>query len=675
MKQQAVVVVPVWRAELAWNEEISLAQIAKVFAQEDVVFLLPKGLFVPWLGSMLRAHGNMREERVPAAWMDSFASYNRMMMTPAFYARFRRYVFLLICQLDAFPFSDRLTEFCRMPYDDFGAPWPYLWSLEDIGGRRVRMRTGNGGFSLRRVDACIRLLKRHAKERAAWPSSEDKFFAYAGKYLAPSFRVAPMRIARRFAVEGDAARYVQKNGGQLPFGCHAWTRYSRAFYSAAIRAAGYDLGAHEAEMRDEDDEDLEKFRAYWKNHRRQRRVQARRRPLLFFSADDNEMTQVDSSFCVRLEELAGDVKGETGIDGLRIDFNFGLRLSVPEGDYRVRVLDGAHGQVFFDGKVSNQELVSLEKYAIPWQVEVYAGDACIFAHRFDWTGQRVYFHLGTALGDMLALLPYIRAIEQADGVQVVVGAEENFRALIETEFPSWDIVSCVPDDTYASFVCGAFQGRPMLSPLDTRGMPIEEVGRVLFGWPYPVAPLHLGKDAPRTIAGPYACIAVQASCVEKCWLRPGGWDEIVRQLRAEGYRVLCIDGERGRAGDGIRAAMPDGAEDFTGYRPLPERIGLLAHADVFFGVSSGLSWLAHACGTPVVLISEYTLPMTEFQTPGRVINLHVCHGCYNDMSIRAKDGGCPRHGGTERAFECGRSIAPEAVWEAFLRVRRAERKE
>jgi len=110
MKQQAVVVVPVWRAELAWNEEISLAQIAKVFAQEDVVFLLPKGLFVPWLGSMLRAHGNMREERVPAAWMDSFASYNRMMMTPAFYARFRRYVFLLICQLDAFPFSDRLPR-------------------------------------------------------------------------------------------------------------------------------------------------------------------------------------------------------------------------------------------------------------------------------------------------------------------------------------------------------------------------------------------------------------------------------------------------------------------------------------------------------------------------------------------------------------------------------------
>ena len=174
--------------------------------------------------------------------------------------------------------------------------------------------------------------------------------------------------------------------------------------------------------------------------------------LLFFTADGNEMTQTHSSFCVHLEELAGEVKGETGIDGLRLDFNFGLRLAVPAGNYHVRVLDGAHGQVFFDGAVSGQELVSMEKYAIPWLVEVYEGTECIFAHRFDMTGQRVFFHLGTALGDMLALLPYIRAMEQQMGVHVVVKAEENFRPLIAAEFPSWELADRVPDDTSASFV-------------------------------------------------------------------------------------------------------------------------------------------------------------------------------------------------------------------------------
>ena len=256
------------------------------------------------------------------------------------------------------------------------------------------------------------------------------------------------------------------------------------------------------------------------------------------------------------------------------------------------------------------------------------------------------------------------------GVHVVVKAEENFRPLIAAEFPSWEMADRVPDDTYASFVCGAFQGTPILSPVDMRLLPMEESGRVMFGWQGPVAPLAFGRGAPRMVEEPYVCIAVQASGVQKCWLRPGGWDEIVRRLHAEGCRVLCIDGEPSRDEGGIHVAMPEGTEDFTGYRPLTERVALLAHAEAFFGVGSGLAWLAHACGTPVVLISGFSLPMTEFETSGRVINFHVCHGCYNDTAICAKNGGCPRHGGTERAYECSRKIGSEAVWEAFLRVRR-----
>ena len=179
---------------------------------------------------------------------------------------------------------------------------------------------------------------------------------------------------------------------------------------------------------------------------------------------------------------------------------------------------------------------------------------------------------------------------------------------------------------------------------------------------------ELPADGP--LAGQYVCIAVQASGVQKDWLAPGGWDTVVAALKADGCRVLCIDGEPSRDEGGIHVAMPEGTEDFTGYRPLTERVALLAHAEAFFGVGSGLAWLAHACGTPVVLISGFSLPMTEFETSGRVINFHVCHGCYNDTAICAKNGGCPRHGGTERAYECSRKIGSEAVWEAFLRVRR-----
>ena len=87
---------------------------------------------------------------------------------------------------------------------------------------------------------------------------------------------------------------------------------------------------------------------------------------------------------------------------------------------------------------------------------------------------------------------------------------------------------------------------------------------VMFDWQRPVAPLAFGKGAPRMVEEPYVCIAVQASGVQKCWLRPGGWDEIVRRLHAEGCRVLCIDGEPSRDEGGLRVARGEGSVDFTG---------------------------------------------------------------------------------------------------------------
>ena len=52
------------------------------------------------------------------------------------------------------------------------------------------------------------------------------------------------------------------------------------------------------------------------------------------------------------EKLNAPVVGETGIDGLRLDFNFGLRLDVPRGNFRVRIGD-IDGQTFFDGELSD----------------------------------------------------------------------------------------------------------------------------------------------------------------------------------------------------------------------------------------------------------------------------------------------------------------------------------
>lgn len=91
----------------------------------------------------------------------------------------------------------------------------------------------------------------------------------------------------------------------------------------------------------------------------------------------------------------------------------------------------------------------------------------------------------------------------------------------------------------------------------------------------------------------------------------------------------------------------------------------------FVGLSSGLSWLAWAVGTPVVMISGFTHPQNEFDTPYRVINYHACNSCWNDTGIEFDNKSylwCPRHAGTERQFECSRLITPGQVIGTIRRV-------
>jgi autotransporter strand-loop-strand O-heptosyltransferase len=157
---------------------------------------------------------------------------------------------------------------------------------------------------------------------------------------------------------------------------------------------------------------------------------------------------------------------------------------------------------------------------------------------------------------------------------------------------------------------------------------------------------------------------MQSTTQSKYWNNPTGWREVVSYLKGLGYRVICIDQKPVHGHGLVWNHIPHGAEDETGDRSLAERVRWLRHADFFIGLSSGLSWLAWAAGTPVVLIAGFTHPVNEFTTPYRVINYHTCNSCWNDPLVRFDHKDflwCPRHKDTPRQFECTRLITAEHV--------------
>lgn len=391
-------------------------------------------------------------------------------------------------------------------------------------------------------------------------------------------------------------------------------------------------------------------------------------PMQYFQMNKCDFDAKQLEHLLDCERVAGSVKGDTGYDGLKVDFNFGVRVQVPAGNWHVRVLDYNSGIVGFDEDVSQKILISAEKYFVRWQVQILRDGILVFDHVLDLQEEKVLVFIpGTALGDTIALLPYLNSLKKDCDCKVYVLLAEAFHDIVKLYYPDIELLADMSEEFYASYCLGTFHVTPYMTPVNSRIITPDLTARAILGLPERCKKVVYYPTKDRYIDEKYVCIAVQASGIMKRWLYPCGWNIVTEYLHKLGYRVLCIDAESYFSEGGYSVGIPDGAEDFTGKKPLIDRINLLAYADFFIGLGSGLSWLADACNIPVIIISGFNLPLAEFDTPYRVTNRLVCYGCYSDIRVDWKDY-CPRHLGTSREYECSKSITPRMVIEAIDRL-------
>ncbi len=380
----------------------------------------------------------------------------------------------------------------------------------------------------------------------------------------------------------------------------------------------------------------------------------------YFSAPrlSNGLKQVTFGTVWREGELK-NLSVQTTFPGLAFDFNCGMRLAIPAGNWHVKILDHDSEIVCFDEDASDVLLVSLEKFFVRWEFFLWLDGQEIFHHLWDPGDWTVHFNfLPSGMGDRIVLFPYMEEFRKKWKCKVSCSVEPYLQELLKLYFPEIEINP--PKNSYATyFPAPGFNHA--FTPEEARIVPMEKIGQQIFGLPRAEKIIYR-PTKPRQIAEPYVCIAVQSSATIKTWLNPEGWPRVVDYLKRRGYRVLCIDKNREQTDHGMTVKIPEGAEDFTGDIPLSERVNLLAYAEFFIGLPSGLSWLAWASDCPVILISGITPAWFEFSTPYRVINRRVCFGCHNDLSLKwAYFETCPLHKGTDRAYECSKKISARQV--------------
>lgn len=113
---------------------------------------------------------------------------------------------------------------------------------------------------------------------------------------------------------------------------------------------------------------------------------------------------------------------ETGLKGIAFDFNLGIRVSLPEGNYRVRFIDRATHLTVYDAKASGVTATSTKRYFVDWRLEVWDGEDMVFSHAYLAKDKNVLMKFaGAALGGYAGMVPLCRGIPEKAWLQALRG--------------------------------------------------------------------------------------------------------------------------------------------------------------------------------------------------------------------------------------------------------------
>lgn len=363
----------------------------------------------------------------------------------------------------------------------------------------------------------------------------------------------------------------------------------------------------------------------------------------------------------------------TFINGAKIEV-----LGDIEKNYKVQFIDRNTDKLVHETEINNNMWSKLNKqYYIDCLIKVIDLETNeIIEHIFNAKDKRVYIHFASkALGDTIAWVPYAEEFRKKHKCKLIISTFHN--EMFEENYPDIEFIKpgTPQDDLYAMYEVGWHYDEEgnidhNRNPLDFRKIPLQGAAYDILGLePEEIKPKLTFKNTGSTVEGDYVVIAPHGSSHAKYWNYPGGWQAIIDHLNSKGYKVVMITQEPlgDKWHDSKLGGTLTGVIDKTGNHPLSERANDMLNAKAFIGIGSGLSWLAWALETPIVMISGFSEAYSEFKDCKRISPpKNKCSGCFNRTRLDAGDWEwCPDHKNTNRMFECTKSIIPSTVINAI----------
>jgi len=306
-------------------------------------------------------------------------------------------------------------------------------------------------------------------------------------------------------------------------------------------------------------------------------------------------------------------------------------------------------------------------YYKKWLVKVYDinKSELLIEHTLDLKDRNVLVYLDSkALGDTLAWFPYFDEFQKKHGCKLYCGTFNN--SIIDTSaYPNLNFIEMgTPlNDIYATYKIGWFYDennniKLNMNPQEVKSIPMQQTASDILGLDFkeikPKIKLHENIEKKKQVA-----IAIHGTCQAKYWNNPIGWKSLIDILKSLNYEVILVsheeDGYMGNKHPEGIIQLPKGS--------LNQVVKTIQESKFFIGIGSGLSWLAWATETPVVLISGFSEAYTEPNVYARITAPeNACSGCFNKKRLDPSDWNwCPEN----KDFECTKLINTDEVLDSI----------
>ena len=303
---------------------------------------------------------------------------------------------------------------------------------------------------------------------------------------------------------------------------------------------------------------------------------------------------------------------------INISFHHGAKVEIlgdTSSEYHVKFYNNLTGELIHEDSIRNNMWTKPNvEYFIEWKIEVWNEGQLIHTELFNLKNKRVIIYLDSkSVGDTIAWFPYIEEFRKKHQCHVVCSTYHN--EWFKSQYPEIEFtpIGSSSPNIYAIYAIGWFNNEDK-NPNNPITIPLQKAATDILGLPYKeLKPKVSIPSSPSPIKGKYVTLAIQSTSQAKYWNYKGGWQQVVDFLNSQGYKVVCIDQYPTFGTMGCMNSMPQNVIDKTGCS-FEEAISLMDNAKFHLGLSSGLSWIAWALETHVVMVSSFSNPICEFTT-------------------------------------------------------------